>query len=217
MPVLERQTAMMTVALTNPRAMTDETRDRVAAALARGRDRLQALRERPALTDPVADEAGLSEWQREALKWSVTHAPEETTGSLSLVQLFWLGGGAEGADAWGAAAFPMTGCLCNVMPRPFAWENLTGRPASGLLASMGADVTLRVAEVLAERRLPAALVPAVLAFAMQDVLDSALPAYFDDWPAFCRAAKAIAPDRIDDYIAALTAIGPLVPASRGTY
>lgn len=216
MPVLERRTAMLTAALVNPHALTDEGRDRAAAALARGRARLKAIGGDPATLDGLLTDAGFSEWRREALKWALAHAPEETAGMFSLLEIFWLGGGAE-LDEWGAAVTPLTGCVCLAMPRPIAWENLSGRPAAGLLATLGADVNLRVADALSARRLPAALMPGVLAYAMQDVLDDARPAFFDDWPAFGRAARAIADDRIDDYVAALAADGPLVPASRGTF
>lgn len=215
MPVLERRTAMLTVALANPHALTDEGRDRAAAALARGRKRLDALDGDPARADAILSDAGLGGLRREAVKWALAHAPGEAPETFSLVELLWLGG-AGGLDEWGAAALPTTGCLCLRMPEPGAWEDLSGRPSGGLLATLGADVNLRLAEALAARRLPAALMPAVLAFAMQDALDGARLAYLDDWQAFGRAARAIAEHRIDDYIAALTADGPLVPAPRGT-
>jgi hypothetical protein len=216
MAVLERRTAMLTTALVNPHALTDEGRDRAAAALARGRKRLEAIGSNPALLDDILADAALSEWRREALRWAIAHAPGEIADAFSIVEIFWLGGGG-GLDEWGAAALPMTGCLCLTMPRPVAWEDLAGRPAAGLLASLGADVNLRLADALSARRLPAALMPAILAFAMQDVLDDARPAYLDDWMAFSRTVRAIGDARIDDYIAALAADGPLVPASRGTF
>ena len=65
----------------------------------------------------------------------------------------------------------LSGCICLEMPRPRAWEELAGRPAVGLLASRGADVSLAVAETLAALQLPASLAQGVLAFAMQDVID----------------------------------------------
>jgi hypothetical protein len=216
LPILERNTAVLTAALMNPHALTDGARDRVAAALARGRRRVAALRTDPALALDVARDAGLSEWRREAVRWALVHAPDEADRAFSLVELFWLGADSGNLDAFGAAPLALTGCLCLEMPPPFAWENLTGRPAAGLLATLGVDVTLRLTEALAERKLPAALLPGVLAYAMLDVVDEADPAYFDDWPAFGRAAAAIDGGRIDDYIAALTANGPLIPASRGT-
>jgi hypothetical protein len=216
LPILERNTAILTAALMNPYALTDEGRDRVASALARGRRRVAALRGDVSLAADLAHRAGLSEWRREALRWALVHASDETDRAFSLVELFWLGADASDLDAFGAAPLALTGCLCLEMPAARAWENLTGRPAAGLLASLGVDVTLRLTEALAERELPAALLPGVLAYAMLDVVDEADLAYFDDWRAFCRTAAAIDSGRIDDYIAALTADGPLIPASRGT-
>jgi hypothetical protein len=70
---------------------------------------------------------------------------------------------------------------------------------------------LRTAEALSSRRLPALLMRDVAAFAMQDVMDTARPAYFDDWLALAFAARDLKDDRFDDYVAALTASGPLVP------
>ena len=84
------------------------------------------------------------------------------------------------------------------------------RAATGHLATRGADVALRVADVLADLGMPAALAPAVVAYAMQDVIDGARPAYFDDWPAVERSAREIPHDRLVDYIAALAADGPLI-------
>jgi hypothetical protein len=213
LPLLERQTAMLTAAFSNPHSLTDADLDRVAGALARGRAAVDALQASPADADDVARRAGLSAWRREALRWALVHAPAEAR-AFSLVETYWVGGGSA-IDAWGAAATPMTGCLCLAMPAPTDWESLMGRPAAGLIATLGADVNLLIAAALAERKLPAALMPGVLAFAMQDVLDQASPAFLDDWPAFWRAATEIPPERIDDYIAALTAGGPLVPV-RGT-
>jgi hypothetical protein len=212
LPVLESRTVMLTAALANPHALADDDRDRVAAALARGRARIEALPGDGAALERILDEAGVSEWRREAARWTIANAPAETI-AFSLVEIFWLGGGAGGVGDWGAATQSLSGCLCLEMPRPVAWETLSGRPAAGLMATLGADVNLRVAEALAARRLPAALLPSVLAFAVQDVLDDARPAYFDDWGAFCRAAAALPDDRMDDYIAALAAGGPLVPVA----
>jgi hypothetical protein len=75
-------------------------------------------------------------------------------------------------------------------------------------------VGLRIAEALSELKLPAALAPGVLAFAMQDVLDSARLAYYDDWTEFSRAASALDDVQIADYVSALAAGGPFIPADR---
>jgi hypothetical protein len=97
------------------------------------------------------------------------------------------------------------------MPRRGPWEFYAGRPTTGLLAARGADVALLIAEHFAELQLPATLAPGVMAFAMLDALHGAQPAYFDDWSEFGRAAQSIPRERVLDYVAALTAGGPLLP------
>ena len=106
---------------------------------------------------------------------------------------------------------PLNGCVCLAMPRAQPWEPLVGRPALGLLATRGADVGIMVADTLSALQLPAEIAPGVIAFAMQEVMDQARPAHFDDWPEFSRAALALTRDNIVDYIAAMTAGGPLLP------
>jgi hypothetical protein len=212
----ERQTAALTLALLRPNRISDEGRDEIANAIKRGQARFEALSASRDELESLARDAGLSEWRREALGWSLTHDRENVASQISLLELMWLGAPRNadrlGLDAWGAAATPLTGCLCLEMPAARDWETLSGRPSVGVLATRGADVTVLVARELAERGLPAALAPGIAAFAMQDVLDETQPAYFDDWSQFGRAARSIPADRIVDYIAALTATGPLVPA-----
>ena len=214
----DRQTAEWTAALLNPHLMTDAARDEIASAIARGRARLTALTVDRDEVDRVARDAGLSEWRREALAWAVAHEPEGVPAQLSLLELFWLGAPRQSEaaplDPWGAALLPLTGCPCLRMPHPQPWEEFAGRPASGIMATRGADVMLLVAETLRERALPASLAPAVASFAMRDALDHTEPAYLDDWAAFSAAVTAIPRDRMDDYIAALAASGPLVPLPR---
>ena len=214
----DRQTAALTVALLNPHHLTDAGRDEIAAALGRGRARLASLRPNRDEMERVAKAAGLSEWRREALAWTLTQDPGRSSSALSLVELLWLGAPRPSAaaplDPWGAATLPLTGCPCLQMPRAAAWEDLAGRPSQGGMATRAADVSLLVAEALATRKLPASLAPGIVALAMQDVLDAAHPAYFDDWSGFTRAAAALPAAKLDDYIAASTAAGPLIPVPR---
>ncbi len=213
--LLERQIATMTIGLMNPYAITDEDGQRIAGALARGQDRVEALLRDPSTIDAVAADAGLGEWRRESLRWALVHAPSEAATYFNPLELFWLGAGAAAGEfhEWGGPALPSMGCLCLQMPRPSPSENIAGRPTSGLLATRAVDAHLRIVSVLATLKLSATLTPAVLAFALQDVLDESQPAYLDDWQAFGAAAKALSTERIVDYIAALTADGPLVPVS----
>src|SRR6185295_1293895 len=104
---------------------------------------------------------------------------------FSLLELFWLGAPRPATiaslDAWGATALPLTGCLCLNMPAARPWEEMTGRPSTGLLATRAADVALQVADALASLQLHAKLAPFVLGFAMQEVTDKARPSYPEDW------------------------------------
>jgi hypothetical protein len=212
----ERQTAALTVALLNPIRLSDAGRDEIAAALARGRARLEALDGDRVEIDRVAHDAGLSGWRREALAWAIAHERERVPEQLSLVELMWLGKPrvteAMSLDEWGAAVLPLTGCLCLAMPRAQPWESLVGRPSLGLLATRGADVGILVADTLASLKMPAQIAPGVMAFAMNEVVEQAHPAHFDDWSGFSRATLAIPRDLLVDYIAAQAAGGALVPA-----
>jgi hypothetical protein len=212
----DHQTVVLTAALLNAFRVTDSGRDQIAAALARGRARITALTTGPSQADDVARAAGLSEWRHQALKWSLAQG-RAVLSQFSLLEVFWAGSiEGEATDrlrAWGAAALPLTGCLCLDMPQPAAWEDYGGRQMP-VLATRGADVALQVADALAALQLPASLAPALSAFVTQDVLEHAQLAYQDDWQEFGRAAKEIPRERLVDYIAALTAGGPLVGENR---
>jgi hypothetical protein len=209
----DRRTLAISVALIDPHAITDADRDVVAEAIARGRSRVADLSAHPGLFETIAPDAGISEWRQNAIRWLLATDPARASSAFTTLELFRLGGDTS-SPAWGAAAVPLDGCLCLRMPDRLPWEEYAGRASTGQLATQLADVMLRAAEVLSARRLPALLLRDVAAFAMQDVIDAAHPAYFDDWLPVAFAARDLADDRWDDYVAALTAAGPLLPAPR---
>jgi hypothetical protein len=215
LPASSRRTLALSVALIDPRALADGERDAIAAALARGRARAVALIEDPSGFDRAAADAGLSEWRANAARWTLGAGSSRAVASVfTLLELFRLGGGQPSA-AWGAAAVPVDGCLCLRFPEPAAWEDFAGRPASGQMAAQLADVMLRTADALAARRLPAVLARDVVALAMQDAIDRARTAYLDDWLPVAYAVRDLTESQFDDYVAALTVDGPLVPIARG--
>lgn len=213
MSQMDRRTLAMTIALIDPRTITDESQDAAAGAMARGRQRVAALAGRPDTLDAMADDAAVSEWRRSGLRWLLAHDPGKVTGAFTSLEVFRLGGGTA-PPGWGTAAGALQGCYCLRMPERSAWEEYAGRPATGQLATQLADVVLRTAEALSVRRLPALLIRDVAAFAMQDVMDAARPAYFDDWLSVAFAARDLKDERFEDYVAALTAGGPLVPVRK---
>jgi hypothetical protein len=103
------------------------------------------------------------------------------------------------------------GCACSRLTPPGRWPTLLGRPPLGLTASAVADLNLHVAFMLKELRLPAAIAKVVLAGAMQDFIDEAKPSDDADWLTLARTARAFTRERIEDYISAATAGGPLMP------
>jgi hypothetical protein len=210
---MDRRTLAMTVALIDPRTIGDEARDAAAAALTRGRERVAGIAARPETLEAIAEAAALSEWRRTGLRWLFAREPARVIEAFTLLELFRLGGGTP-APGWGAAAVTIDGCFCLRQSAATAWEEYSGRPSSGQLATQLADVMLRTAQALSARRLPAALMRDVAAFAMLDAMDAARPGYFDDWLSIAFAARDLSDDRFDDYVAALTATGPLIPVPR---
>ena len=108
-------------------------------------------------------------------------------------------------------ADPVDGRLRTVMRRPVSWTQLAGRPDGGVLGAHTPDLTLRLALETARLKLPAQLVPALLAFATQDYWHNVAARTADDWPAMTREALALSPERVEDYVAALAGNGPLRP------
>ncbi len=210
----ERQTAALSVALLNASSLRDAERDEIAGALRRGRSRLAARAGGREEVERAAHPAGRCSWRREALAWMVVNDRDALPTFLSPVETMWLGkpNATPALDTWGAATFPLSGCLCLEMPQPRPWEPLSGRPSLGLLATRGADVAILVADTLASARLPSELAPGVIAFAMQEVVDRARPSYMDDWTEFTRAAFGVSPEAFADFIAAQAAGGGLLPA-----
>ena len=211
----ERAGALLTTALFGPLPANDPAHHEISAAIARGRERVGAMTGGRAELEAVARDAGLSEWRREALGWTLEHEAGNTLSRFSLAELFWLGspriGPARGFDRWGASTAMLDGCLCLRMPNATPWEFHAGRASAGHLATRGADVSLRVAEFLSEQKLPASLAPAIAAHAMREAIDAARPAFVDDWPAFQRAARDVSRDRLVGYVSAAIADGALVP------
>ena len=77
------------------------------------------------------------------------------------------------------------------------------------------DLSLLVAEVLAEHGLPVALVPSIMAAATQDVIDGLRPSFEDDWLGMVAQIQRLVPQRADDYVNSVITGGVLVPAVDG--
>ena len=208
----QRDTFALSVAQLNPYDLRDADRDRIAEAIERGARRVAELSGAQAL-DALADEIAMEPWRRRAIAWTFAHERERVASMLSLTELLVLGGGQPAElDAWGMTAVA-TGCVCPRLPRPGSWPSFIGRPQLGLIAVGVADLNLHVAVMLKEMQLPAALARVILSGAMQDFIDEVRPTDDGDWLTLVRRARLVPRDRVEDYIAAATATGPLVPDS----
>lgn len=205
----DRRTLMLGLALADARDVDQDSATRVLEWLRDGR----AMAASPTRLDERLDVLGLDGRRRQAIAWATVHTPDQVVALLMRTELVLLGRPADAAvpAAWGAADTPRTGCLCLAYPTPPAVHHFAGRAGAGLLTSRMADLRLRVLEELDERHLPVTLTHGVLASALQEYLDEARPVHGDDWFTLARQVDRVSADRFDDYIAALTAGGPLVP------
>ena len=210
----ERQTFALSVALLNPFGMTDADRDALTDAIARGGQRIRLMTAES--LDAVARDVRLDGWRRRALQWSLLNDPVEVPRLFSLTERLYLGGSPPPAvmDGWGMAAVVSHGCVCTRLAAPAERWNLSGRPQLGLISTAVPDVHLRVAIVLRELGLPAGIARHVLSAAVQDYVDEVRPNDTDDWLTLVRTGQMISRERIEDYVAAVTADGPLIPELR---
>jgi hypothetical protein len=206
----QREAFAVSIAFMNPFALRDADRDAIVDAIGRGRARLAALG--PEDFDAVAAQLGFDGTRRRAMTWTLAHDRERLESLVTLTELLVLGGGRlEGFDAWGMSMLTTSGCLCLRLTPPGRWLTLLGRPQLGISAAGMADLNLHVAGRLRELQLPAALARVVLAVAMQDFIDEVRPTDEADWITMTRAARALTREQVEDYVAAATAAGPLMP------
>ncbi len=205
-------TLLAQVALASPRAIAGSDMSAVAHALARGRAQVTAAAADPAALDAVAGAAGLSGDRRSVLAWMAGHEPTRVVGMFSLGELVLVGGGdGHMPDAAGTPTLGLLGRWRLEWPAAEPFEPYSGRPTLGLLAAFVPDAALRVAELIEHAQLPLELLPGVLAFAVQDIIEDAPLLSSDDWLGLVRRAGLLTKARFDDIVAALAAVGVLSP------
>jgi hypothetical protein len=209
-----RRAFVESVALVEPAILTESDRDAILSAMRKGRARLTAARTPSALV-AIADEIRLSPARRSLLPWVFAHEPERLASFLSPSELLWLGLEGTPVDArlhaWGAPGEARLGCLCLQLLDRRPWETLAGRWGTGTFASGFPDLNLRLAELLAELKMPASLLGPVLASATLDFVNSVTSRDQDDRRALVEFVQALTTERVEQYLALLTTDGPLVP------
>jgi hypothetical protein len=214
----DAMTFVSTVALLNSRSLTSGDLGAIGAALTRGHERVAMAARDSSARDTLASDAWMSDARRQVLAWAADHAPDQMERLFSVSEIFWLGADArpidvDGLAPWGMSHEPVTGCFCLGFPAPGSWDRLSGRQATNQLPSGIPDVNLRVAGLLSQLKVPAALFPGVMSMAMQDYIDTVPAMYADDWEAISAHAWQITRERVEDYVSALVANGPVRTAS----
>ena len=208
----DRRVLVDSLVMTTAADLDERRAHRVLDWLNAGRARLETWT--PETAAAALTPLAVGERREQAMAWTVAHNRAAFPQLFTLTELVLLG--RTGDDPvpleWGVSRTPLDGSLALAFPDPPAPQRYSGRSGAGLMATRVADISLRVLEALIDRHLPVALAPGVLAAALQDVLDDARLAYFDDWLSLSREIQSLGDDQINDYISALTARGPLVPA-----
>ena len=206
--------------LFNPAVVTESQVSEIAAAIRRGRARLEQLRDDPVLLPDVAREAGLGVLRRNELAWTLRHRPDAADRFLSRSELFWLGL-RDGGDppvrppaGWGAPAVWVDGCLCVRIPPPDALD--LAIVSAERLASGFADLQLALAEAVDELALPAPIIGDLLPLAMRELLDGVSATGRGRLDALVGYVHDLSRERIEDYVASLVGPGrPLRPIWSG--
>jgi hypothetical protein len=211
---VDRQAFIEAIVIIEPSSLSDTDRDLIVAAIRHGRARLAAAGTAHEV-GALADEIRLGPVRRSLLSWVVAHEPARAVSFLSPSELLWLGLEKRPVEArlhaWGAPGRFRVGCLCLHLDDRRPWEMLAGRWGSGILASGFADLNLRLAELLAELRMPAPLLGPVLASATLDFVNTVESRHRDDRRGLVEFVQTLGTDRVEQYLALLTSDGPLVP------
>ena len=133
---------------------------------------------------------------------------------LSPSELLWLGldnGRADALRAWGAPGGSRLGCLCLQVVDRRPWESFAGRQNAGMIASAFPDLNFRLAELLTDLHMPAALLGPVLASATLDFVNTVSSRDADDCRGLVEFVQTLRIERVELYLGLLTTDGPLVP------
>lgn len=214
----DRQGIIESVALGTPPLLADADLQAIAAAMKKGRARAAAIR--TAIdAELVATEIPLNQMRRTLLRWVAGNDPDRIGAFLSPIELLVLGGGAAmppRLNAWGISGEARLGCLCLQLVSPAGLDRLSGRWYSGIFATGFGDLPLRLAELLAELSMPAALLTPVMASAALDFITNVRLRDADDRRGFVEFVHALRVDNMEQYLGLLTTDGPLVPLGEST-
>jgi hypothetical protein len=215
----ERQTLTEAAVLATPRDFTEAGRDRLLAAVGRGRQRVEALGSSPDELARLVADVELDGWRAQALAWTIANEPARRLELLSLGELARAGGldgrGDPAIEAWGTSEYARDGSLTVGYPVHLDWTTIAGRRGVRSVASLMPDLAIALGETSKRLGLPAGLTPGLLLVATQRFIETVQTAHADDWLTMMTHARLVAREGVEDYVAALTVSGPLVTVGSG--
>lgn len=142
------------------------------------------------------------------LTWMTQHEPSARDGEISLTELAQLGApdGLHPNSFLGISSMPSDGCWCLRVPSLRALLV----PGDRALANTVSDVTLRVAEIMTELRMPGILLPSMAAAGFGDLIDQLDPVHGGDWQAVSEDVRRLGRDRLEQLLFSLVATRELV-------
>jgi hypothetical protein len=210
---IDRRVFVDTIALVQPKALSDHDRDGIATALRRGRARLTRAQSSDDAST-IADAVAMSPLRRSLLSWTIAYDSARVGAFLSPGELFRLGAGDTtftSLNAWGVVAASRAGCLCLEVMTGQPTEIFAGRWNTGMAASVFPDLNLRLAELLSDLHMPATLLAPILTSATLDFVNSVNSRDQDDRRGLSEFVQGLTLTRVEQYLALLTSDGPLLP------
>jgi hypothetical protein len=206
----DRAALVTTAAVLDPGVFTDEAQQLVCTLLARALQRLASVA--GAEGREIAAHARLSPLRTAVFEWRVASDRRRLAEFFSMTELVRIGlAGDPVPDAlgrWGNYDLALSGRSAPGRFPAYPVERYAGR-VRRLLAAALPDLQLTLAWRLAEMRLPAALVPALMASASVEVVNTAPSRYTDDWEALVSRVRDIDAHAVERYLGLLTTGGPL--------
>ena len=209
---IDRRVFIDTIALVEPKLLSDSDRDGIAAAIRRGRAQVTSVRS-TSDGSAIADAVALGPLRRTLLSWTINYDSTRLGAFLSPGELFRLGAGNTtftALNAWGVVAASRAGCLCLEVVAGRPTEIFAGRWNTGMAASVFPDLNLRLAELLSDLHMPATLLAPILTSATLDFVNTVTNRDQDDRRGLAEFVQGLTLTRVEQYLALLTSDGPLV-------
>jgi hypothetical protein len=207
----DRTALVATAAVLNPHGFTDQGQRDLEMAVSRALAAVNAL-EDGAGARRIAGQARLSTLRTAVFEWRVASDRQRLAEFFTMTELVRIGMAGQPVPEtlrdWGNYEVALTGRMTAGTLPELAVERYAGR-SRRLLASAVPDLQLALVLRLAEMELPAALVPALMASASFDVVNTAPSRHTDDWLAVVSRVREIDALAVERYLGLLTTGGPL--------